>query len=242
MYSMSLCWESICGIHINNRARVDSHVARPDSRVSSAAYPRILEARGADAAEVPRTFRYGVSFCCRWSFLVVPIEASEFEVEFFLRGVECDTRFAKKRSWRLFFLFVFSLIRVSRFGDLEFVENIHQYSSRVVGRELSCKRVGPRIAIRPTNPPLTLAAPPFPPWVVAAAPSPPLSLGRPPSPIFFLLKPLQPSPPKTLAPPFLFPRPRCSPPACSPSCGCDLNWSLEGGRKEEGKNPRWIHV
>jgi hypothetical protein len=55
----------------------------------------------------------------------------------------CDTWFAKKRSWRLFFLFVFSLIRVSRFGDLEFVENIHQYSSRVVGRELSCKRVGP---------------------------------------------------------------------------------------------------
>jgi hypothetical protein len=36
---------------------------------------------------------------------VVPIEASEFEVEFFLRGVECDTRFAKKKSWRLFFLF-----------------------------------------------------------------------------------------------------------------------------------------
>jgi hypothetical protein len=48
-----------------NRARVDSHVARPESRVSSAAYPRILEARGADAAEVPRTFCYGVSFCCR---------------------------------------------------------------------------------------------------------------------------------------------------------------------------------
>jgi hypothetical protein len=48
-----------------NRARVDSHVARPESRVSSAAYPRILEARGADAAEVPRTFGYGVSFCCR---------------------------------------------------------------------------------------------------------------------------------------------------------------------------------
>jgi hypothetical protein len=48
-----------------NRARVDSRVARPDSRVSSAAYPRILEARGADTAEVPQTFRYGVSFYCR---------------------------------------------------------------------------------------------------------------------------------------------------------------------------------
>jgi hypothetical protein len=29
---------------------------------------------------------------------VVPIEASEFEVEFFLREVECDTRFANRRS------------------------------------------------------------------------------------------------------------------------------------------------
>ena len=37
----------------------------------------------------------------------VPIEASELEVEFFLRGVECDTRFAKKRSWRLFFFCCF---------------------------------------------------------------------------------------------------------------------------------------
>jgi hypothetical protein len=80
-----------------NWARVDSHVARPNSRVSSAAYPRILGARGADAAEVPRTFRYGVSFCCRWSFFVIPIEASEFEVEFFLRGIECDTQFSKKK-------------------------------------------------------------------------------------------------------------------------------------------------
>jgi hypothetical protein len=40
---------------------------------------------------------------------VVPIEVSEFEVEFFLRGVESDTRFAKKRSWRVFFLFFSSL-------------------------------------------------------------------------------------------------------------------------------------
>jgi small basic protein len=53
-----------------NRARVDSRVARPDSRVSSAVYPRILRARGSDAAEVPQTFRYGVSFCRRWSFLL----------------------------------------------------------------------------------------------------------------------------------------------------------------------------
>jgi hypothetical protein len=89
-----------------NRARVDFCVERPDSRVSSAAYPRILGARGADAAEVPQTFRYGVSFCCHWSFLVVPIEASEFEVKFFLRGVECDTQFSEKKlnfSFSLFF-------------------------------------------------------------------------------------------------------------------------------------------
>jgi hypothetical protein len=38
------------------------------------------------------------------------------------------------------FLFFF-LIQVMRFGDLKFVENIHQYNSRMVGRELSCKRV-----------------------------------------------------------------------------------------------------
>jgi hypothetical protein len=37
----------------------------------------------------------------------------------------------------------FFLIRVMRFRDLEFVESIHQYNSRMVGRELSCKRVGP---------------------------------------------------------------------------------------------------
>jgi hypothetical protein len=88
-----------------NRARVDSRVARPDSRVSSASYPRILGAQGADAAEVPRTSRYGVSFCHRWSFLVVPIEASEFEVEFFLSGVECDTQFSKKKLNFFFSLF-----------------------------------------------------------------------------------------------------------------------------------------
>jgi hypothetical protein len=52
---------------------------------------------------------------------VVPIEASEFEVEFFLRGVDCDTRFAKKRSWRVFFLF-FSLFQWLHFGNLEFEE------------------------------------------------------------------------------------------------------------------------
>jgi hypothetical protein len=42
-----------------------------------------------------------------------------------------------------YFCLFFSLIRVLRFGDLEFVENIHQYNSRVVGLELLCKRVGP---------------------------------------------------------------------------------------------------
>ena len=111
-------------------------------------------------------------------------------------------------------MFVSSLIRVSRFGDLEFVENIHQYSSRVVGRELSCKRVGPRIAIRPTNPPLTLAAPPFFPLVLLQPPLPlPFLLDAPPpSPIFFLLKHLQPSPPKTLAaPPISSPPPKVQP-------------------------------
>ena len=82
----------------SNRARADSCVARPDSRVSSAAYLRILGAWGADAAEVPELFVM-CEFCwfINLSF-VVPIEASEFEVEFFLRGVECDTQFPKGRE------------------------------------------------------------------------------------------------------------------------------------------------
>jgi hypothetical protein len=37
---------------------------------------------------------------------VVPIEASEFEVEFFLRGVECETQFAKKSSGGHSFFFI----------------------------------------------------------------------------------------------------------------------------------------
>jgi hypothetical protein len=59
---------------------------------------------------------------------VVPIEASEFEVEFFLRGVECDSQFAKRRSWRSFllcFLLLF-LSRVVRIWGLEFLGSIHQ--------------------------------------------------------------------------------------------------------------------
>jgi hypothetical protein len=52
-----------------DRARVDSRVARPDSRVLSAAYPRILGARGADATEVPSTFHYGVIFVVADLFL-----------------------------------------------------------------------------------------------------------------------------------------------------------------------------
>jgi hypothetical protein len=91
-----------------NRARADSRVARPNSRVSSAVYLRILGAWGADATEVPRTFHCGVSFYRRWSFLVVLIEALEFEVEFFLRGVECDTQFSKKEIEVYSFSLVFS--------------------------------------------------------------------------------------------------------------------------------------
>jgi hypothetical protein len=46
------------------------------------------------------------------------------------------------------------------FGDLEFVENIHNKGSRIYlvwrlrwGRELSCGLVGPRLEIRPIIPP-----------------------------------------------------------------------------------------
>jgi hypothetical protein len=45
---------------------------------------------------------------------------------------------------------------------------------------------------------------------------------------------LQPSPPKTLAPPPISPPPLqgAALPRGSPSCGYDLNWSLEGGRRK----------
>jgi hypothetical protein len=61
-------------------------------------------------------------FCFVNFSFVVPIEALKFEVEFFLRGVECDTQFAKKRGWSLFFLSFFLLFRVVRFWGLEFWE------------------------------------------------------------------------------------------------------------------------
>jgi hypothetical protein len=47
---------------------------------------------------------------------VVPIEASEFEVEFFLREVECDTQFFKK-GVKIIFPFFF---RALCFRGLEF--------------------------------------------------------------------------------------------------------------------------
>jgi hypothetical protein len=47
---------------------------------------------------------------------VVPIEASEFEVKFFLRGVECDTQFYKKIK----VYFSFFLFRVLCYWGLEF--------------------------------------------------------------------------------------------------------------------------
>jgi hypothetical protein len=86
---------------------------------------------------------------------------------------------------------------------------------------------GPLVSPNPSRPP-------FPLGFLQPPPSPPLSLGRHPPPIFFLLKPLQPSPPKTLAtPPFLFPPPRCSPPAWFSVVW--LRSQLEfGGRKKEG--------
>ena len=124
MYSILYVEEVFAESRPSNRARADSCVARADSRVSSAAYLRILGAWGADAAEVLELF-FMWEFCwfINLSF-VVPIEASEFEVEFFLRGVECDTRFAKKRSWGLFFLFFFPHLVVV-LGIWDFVENIH---------------------------------------------------------------------------------------------------------------------
>jgi hypothetical protein len=51
---------------------------------------------------------------------VTVFRRSDDSIDF--KGVlDCDTRFAKKRSWRVFFLF-FSLFRWLRFGNLEFEE------------------------------------------------------------------------------------------------------------------------
>ena len=223
---------------------VDSHVARPDSRVSSAAYPRILGARGADAAEVSRTFRYGVSFCCRWSFLVVPIEASEFEVEFFLRGVECDTRFAKKRSWKLFFLFFsHSVVAFWEFGiwGKSFTSRAVEFLWLGACIGVGSRRVGVlgrKSCFGPLTP-ITLAALPLTPPILCAAPPIPLPSWPPPS--HLLLSQALAATHQTLAPHLLLPW--ChSLPLGSPSRGANLQrFSVEGGREEEkGENPRWF--
>jgi hypothetical protein len=106
----------------SNRARADSCVARPDTRVSSAAYLRIL---GADAVEVPELF-FMCEFCwfINLSFLV-PIEASEFEVEFFLRGVECDTQFSKRREIKVYSFFLCFLLRVPCYGGFGILGGKH---------------------------------------------------------------------------------------------------------------------
>jgi hypothetical protein len=87
------------------------------------------------------------------------------------------------------------------------VENIHQYNSRMVDRELSCKRVGPWISIWPTSLPLTLAAPLFPPWDCSRpllspfpwTPPPPLSHLFPPQTLAAITT-QNPSPPSKVQP------------------------------------------
>jgi hypothetical protein len=88
-----------------------------------------------------------------FSFVVL-IEASEFKVEFFFRGVECDTQFAKKNKKKLKFTFfcVYSC-GFHAMGGLEFKEiNIRKTVKCMFdvcgGRELG-RRVGfgPSIAI-----------------------------------------------------------------------------------------------
>jgi hypothetical protein len=44
----------------------------------------------------PKLFVMGEFFVFADLSFVIPIEALEFEVEFFLRGVECDTQFLKR--------------------------------------------------------------------------------------------------------------------------------------------------
>jgi hypothetical protein len=104
----------------------------------------------------------------------------------------------------------------------------------MVGRELSCKRVGSWISIWPTSLPLTLAPPPpFLPLGLQPPPFPSPLPWTPPPPISFLLKPLQPPPHKTLAPPP--PLQGAALPLGSPSCGCELSvgvWREEEGRRK----------
>jgi hypothetical protein len=92
----------------------------------------------------------------------------------------------------------------------------------MVGRELSCKRVGPWISIWPTSLPLTLAAPLPLPSPLDAAPShllPPQTLAATTT--------QNPSPPPPLQGAAL--------PLGSPSCGCELSvgvWREEEGRRK----------
>ena len=44
-----------------------------------------------------------------WGTLGVLLGVAEFEVEFFLRGVECDTQFSKGREIEDYFFSLFSL-------------------------------------------------------------------------------------------------------------------------------------
>jgi hypothetical protein len=134
----------------------------------------------------------------------------------------------KEEKWRLFFLFFF-LIRVMRFGNLEFVESIHLQDCRISlvsclrrGRELLRGQVGHWTLIRLISLPLTLAA---------LSLIPPSSLCSRPSPLFHLLPPQNPSrrpPPHSLPPP----------PRCIPLAWFSVVWlrsQLEfGGRKKEG--------
>jgi hypothetical protein len=168
----------------------------------------------------------------------------EFEVEFFLRGVECDTRFAKKGSWRLFFLFFsHSVDAFWEFGiwgksftsrAVEFVwlgacDGVGSCRVGELGRD-SC--FGPLTFPNPSrpfspNPPLCSRPPSF---------STPLAAAPLSSPPFQTLAATH----QTLAAPHLL-LPRCfSLPLGSTSRGTNLRLFSVEGRREEGKgeNPR----
>jgi hypothetical protein len=161
-------------------------------------------------------------------------------------GYKCDTRFAKKRSSRVFFLFFSSLSVVAfwEFGiwgktftskAVEFLwlgACIGDGSRRVgvFGRESCFGPLTPiTLAALPLTPLLCAAAPPHSPTLFAAAPS------------HLLLSQALAATHQTLAPHLLLPR--ChSLPLGSPSRVANLQrFPVEGGREEEkGENPRWF--
>jgi hypothetical protein len=98
----------------SNRARVDSCVARPDSRVSSAAYLRIL-----GVEELMRQKYLNLSLCVSFvDSLIFPCRSDRSvgtRGRILFKGVECDTQFSEKKLNFFPFSFVICVVGVGVF-------------------------------------------------------------------------------------------------------------------------------